>query len=373
MSSPLSKREAMQMALEEARRGEGFVSPNPLVGCVILDRDGRLLARGYHVQVGGDHAEIHALKQIKDSERLDGAQIFVTLEPCAHEGRTPSCAKRLAQLPIRSVTFGITDPNPLVAGEGAEILRRAGKEVHRFDELKDECEELAEIFLANMRFGRPFVAMKVAASIDGQIALDDGRSQWITGAAARKEVLYRRGCYDAVLTGVGTFLQDDPRLDARDPHFENRPNRIVLLDPNGKSLKTLKASKLWSARRPEDIFLVTAESVKCDLPVRHIALALDENGNFDLSDLLERLKTLGIFSIFVESGARTTSLFLNAGLVDRLFLFQAPKILGRGKSWTSGLRIDDLESAIRLENLSIRSFGEDILISARPKFSPAQD
>lgn len=372
MSSPLSKLEAMRMALKEARRGEGFVSPNPLVGCVILDRAGHLLACGHHARVGDDHAEIHALKQVKDLERLDGAQVFVTLEPCAHEGRTPSCAKRLAQLPLRSVTYGITDPNPLVAGEGAEILRRAGIEVCSFDELKDECEELAEIFLANMRFGRPFVALKVAASLDGKIALNDGSSQWITGEAARKEVLYRRGCYDAVLTGVGTFLHDDPRLDARDPRFANRPNRVVLLDPSGKSLESLKASKLWSARRPEDIYLVTTDKVKCDLPVQQIALSLDENGNFDLLDVLERLKASGIFSLFVESGSRTAALFLNAGLVDRLFLFQAPKILGQGKDWTSGLRIDDLDSAIRLENLSVRSFGEDLLISARPKFSPAQ-
>lgn len=373
MSSPLSKLEAMQMALKEARRGEGFVSPNPLVGCVILDRGGRLLARGYHARVGGDHAEIHAVKQVKDPELLDGAQVFVTLEPCAHEGRTPSCAKALGLLPIRSVTYGITDPNPLVAGQGAEILLRAGKEVHRFDELKAECEELAEIFLANIRYGRPFVALKIASSLDGQIALSGGQSQWITGEAARHEVYYRRGCYDAVLTGVGTFLHDDPRLDARDPHFENRPNRVVLLDPEGKSLGTLKDSKLWSVRRPEEIFLVTGLKVKSSLPVQQITLPLNEKGSFDLSELLSRLQSLGIFSVWVESGGETASQFLNAGLVDRLFLFQAPKILGRGKSWTSGLQFGDLESVIQLENLSIRSFGEDVLLSARPKFSPAQD
>src|SRR5262245_40143194 len=143
----LTPKEAMAVAIEEGRKGAGFVSPNPLVGCVILDRNGEFVAKGYHAKIGDLHAETHALQHVADPSRLDGAQFFVTLEPCAHEGRQPSCAKTLAALPIASVTYGLQDPNPKVSGQGVEILRRAGKKVELITELRPELEELAEIFL----------------------------------------------------------------------------------------------------------------------------------------------------------------------------------------------------------------------------------
>lgn len=363
----MQAKEAMALAIEEARKGAGFVSPNPLVGCVILDREFSLLSTGYHAKVGEAHAEINALNQINNPKRLEGAHLFVTLEPCAHEGRTPSCAKALAKLPLASVTFGLVDPNPQVSGKGAEILRKAGIQVHQIRDLQDELEELTEVFLMNMRQRRPFVALKVAASIDGRIALNSGESQWLTGEASRQHVQFLRGCYDAVVTGVNTFLRDNPRLNARDPRFEGRSNRVVLLDPTGKSLAKLKASNLWKVRSPEEITLVTGPQVKCDLPLDHLALPKGSDG-FSLVELLDQLRSRNMHSLWVESGAYTSSHFLKAGLVDRLYLYQAPKILGEGMSWTSALKISSLDKAVRLEQVKFTSFGEDLLTTARLKF-----
>jgi diaminohydroxyphosphoribosylaminopyrimidine deaminase/5-amino-6-(5-phosphoribosylamino)uracil reductase len=189
----LTPNEAMKLAIEEAARGAGFVAPNPLVGCVILSRDGALIGRGHHERIGEGHAEVRALESVADVSQLNAAQVFVTLEPCAHQGRTPSCAEALAKLPIASVTYGLEDPNPLVAGKGAEILRAAGKTVQIFGGLKTELEEACEIFLMNMREKRAFVALKAAASLDGKIALPDGSSQWITGEESRAHVQSLRG------------------------------------------------------------------------------------------------------------------------------------------------------------------------------------
>lgn len=352
------------MAITEGTKGAGFVSPNPLVGCVILDRDRRFLAKGHHARLGDLHAETHALKNVDDPERLRGAHFFVTLEPCAHEGRQPSCAKTLAQLPIASVTYGLRDPNPLVAGKGAEILRQAGIEVHLFSELQEELEELAEIFLMNMRHSRPFVAIKVAASLDGQVALSDGSSQWITAEKARAEVQTLRGQYDCVLTGAGTFLHDDPRLNARDPRFEKKPQRLVILDPSGSILEKLGSSRALTVRRPEDITIVTQKGISVPGPYGHIQLPF-ETGAFALQALLVKLRDRGLGSVFVEAGPHTVSSFLTQRLADRLFLFFAPKIIGRGKSWTAGLEIPELGQAVQLESSKVRPIGEDWLLTGR--------
>ncbi len=362
---PVSPKEAMLLAISEGEKGAGFVSPNPLVGCVILSREGDIISKGYHARVGEAHAEMSALKEIKNQDFLDGAHVFVTLEPCAHEGRTPSCAKALAKLPIASVTYGLEDPNPLVAGQGAAILRAAGKKVTLFNELKSELEELAEIFLLNMRLKRPFVAVKVASSLDGKIALSDGSSQWITGEKSRAYVQYLRGCYDAVLTGVGTFTRDNPRLNSRDPQFANKKQKVILLDPSGKSFSSLAKSKLLQVRSPEDVILVTGP-LGLDAPdgVHKIEIP-DGDGDFDLSALMMALSSLGIFSIMVEAGPYTVSNFLKARLVDRLYLFQAPKILGEGLDWTSGLSLTSLTQAVELRDPTNKAFGSDLLISGR--------
>jgi diaminohydroxyphosphoribosylaminopyrimidine deaminase/5-amino-6-(5-phosphoribosylamino)uracil reductase len=355
----------MLLAIKEGKRGAGFVSPNPLVGCVILDRDGRLLSKGYHARLGEAHAEVNALNQIEDPNRLDGAHVYITLEPCAHEGRTPSCAKTLSHLPIAAVTFGLQDPNPLVSGKGAEILRAAGKKVEVFSELQNELEDLAEIFLTNMKSRRPFVAVKVGASLDGKIALPDGSSQWITGEKSREHVQYLRGCYDAVLTGVGTFLRDNPRLNSRHPSFAQKKQKVILLDPSGKSFSRLKDSNLILMRESGDVTVVTGPlGMVAPAGVNHIEVP-DAEGSFDLQALMGDLGAVGIHSFFVEDGPYTVTSFLRAKLVDRLYLFQAMRILGEGLSWTSSFSIASLTQAIELRNVTHDHFGSDLLISGR--------
>src|SRR5690606_26256776 len=185
--------------------------------CVVLNSKNELLATGRHERFGGDHAEINALKKIKNSDDLKGSKWFVTLEPCAHEGKTPSCAKKLATLPIGEVTYGLKDPNPSVAGQGAKILVDAGIRAHVFNELQDELEELCESFLWNMREQKTFVAIKTATSMDGQIAHRSGESKWITGESARQHSHFLRACFDAIGIGKETVLKDRPALDVRHP------------------------------------------------------------------------------------------------------------------------------------------------------------
>lgn len=352
------------MAVQEGKKGAGYVSPNPLVGCVILDRESRLLAKGYHARVGQAHAEVNALNEVEDPNRLDGAHVFVTLEPCAHEGRTPSCAKALAKLPIASVTYGLQDPNPLVSGQGAAILHAAGIKVELFPGLEEELEELAEIFLTNMRLQRPFVAVKVASSLDGKIALQDGTSQWITGKEAREHVHYLRGCYDAVVTGMGTFERDNPRLDARHAMFAGKKHKVVLLDPQGRSFATLKKSNLASVRAPEDLIVVTGPLGLTAPFGRHLEIP-DRDGSFDMAALMTALFAEGLRSLFVESGAYTASSFLRSGLTDRLYVFMAPKVLGEGLGWTSGFSIGSLAHAPVMKNARAERFGQDFLITGR--------
>lgn len=363
----LTNAEAMRLAIDEGKKGAGFVSPNPLVGCVILDRVGELVAVGHHARVGENHAETNALARIADPAKLQGAHVFVTLEPCAHVGRTPACAKILASLPIASVTYGVHDPNPLVSGQGAAILREAGKQV-QMDScgLERELNELCEIFLLNMRESRPFVAVKVASSLDGQIALKSGESQWITGEESRAYVQYLRGCYDAVLTGLGTFLRDDPRLNSRDQRFAGKPSRAILLDPEGKSFAKLKSSQLFSVRAPEDLIVVTAPLGHKPPVGRHIEIA-DADGSFDLFSLMPALQAEGLHSIFVEAGPYTASQFIRSKMTDRLYLFLAPKLLGDGLSWTSGFSLGTLSHAVEIEDARTQSFGPDLMITGRPR------
>lgn len=359
----LTPKEAMLMAIEEGKKGAGFVSPNPLVGCVILDKHSELIGAGHHARLGGDHAEIAALKAVKNHEGLNGAHVFVTLEPCAHEGRTPSCAKALAKLPIAAVTYGLEDPNPQVAGQGAAILRAAGKSVILFAELQDELEELAEIFLLNMREKRAFAALKVASSLDGKIARADSTSKWITGEESRAHVQFLRGCYDAILIGSGTFLKDDPRLNARHEKFAAKKQKVVLLDPEGASFGRLPGSALMSVRAPEDLLIVSSKTPPASLGVRHLHPVM-KGAQFSLEDCLRRLQAEGIYSIFVEGGGATFTSFVQQAVMDRLYLFVAPKLIGDGLSWYAGPET----SAPRFENPRTERFDSDVLITARTKF-----
>lgn len=373
---PLTPEQAMQLALHEATLGFTRVSPNPPVGAVVLDSQGRFLAAGHHEFYGGPHAEVNALKNLSEEE-LKGAHVFVTLEPCAHQGKTPSCARMMAKLPIAKVTYGLVDPNPLVAGQGAAILKEAGIQAELFSsadprldaEIKLQLEEVCEAFLWNFRYKKVFVAIKMASSLDGQVALKSGESQWITGPESREHVHYLRACYDAVLVGKKTIEFDNPSLNIRHPHITKK-NKVVVIDAEGDLLPKLKTLKLMEMHEAQDvIWCVSAdlreaiEQQKLSHAVHICYVKTEVGGNLDLDHLLAELWQKGLRSVLVEGGALTASSFVDCRLVNRLYLFQAPILMGSGgsRSWTETLRIKSMEDKIRVKNPRFKLFGNDIM------------
>lgn len=335
--------QAMQLAITEALKGAPFVSPNPKVGCVILNIHGELLSKGYHTKFGEPHAEVEALKGLT-REQLTGAHVIVTLEPCAHEGKTSSCAKNLARLPIKKVTFGIIDPNPLVSGQGAQILRAAGIEVEEYQGvLKSEIEEICEEFLWNFRHKKIFVALKVAQSLDGKIALANGESKWITGFDSRQKVHELRAQYDAVLVGKNTVLIDNPSLNVRHSKIQKQ-NKVVVLDRSGEILKKAQNLKIFQMHKSENLFVMQS---------------------YDLETVLNELWQKNIRSLMVEGGAQIYSSFLTQGLAQRLHLFTAPVLLGQGINWTENFDLSDMEKKLELKSVKTQLLGNDQYLTGR--------
>lgn len=355
----LTDDQAMRLAMREARRGAGFVSPNPQVGCVIVDANNRFLSKGFHEVHGGPHAEINALKNLNESD-LDGARLFVTLEPCAHDGKTPSCAKALIQLPIVEVIYGMEDPNPLVSGKGVEIIRQSGKKATHFGKWQEEMEEICEHFLTNFRQKRIFVSLKVAASLDGQLGLKSGESKWITSEKAREHAHYLRATHDVTLVGKNTILTDNPQLNIRHPHFHNKKNKILILDRKAEIISRSDL-RIFHTHQAESIFIAADSSVNLQTKLAQVL------PHKNLKELLTRLWDQGIRSILVEGGAQTISSFISNGLADRLYLFQAPLLLGAksGKSWSEGVNISSMDEKIPLLNPKLTNLGVDWLITGK--------
>jgi diaminohydroxyphosphoribosylaminopyrimidine deaminase / 5-amino-6-(5-phosphoribosylamino)uracil reductase len=369
----LTDDQAMHLAIHEAKKGAGFVSPNPQVGCVILDNQSRFVSMGHHKMFGGPHAEAIAIEGVNKDD-LKGARVFVTLEPCAHQGKTPSCAKMLTTLPIAEVIYGLIDPNPLVSGKGAKILEDAGIRTTLFGRANEELEELSEHFLVNQRSKRPFVSVKVATSLDGQMALQNGESQWITCERSREYSHYLRGIHDATMIGKGTLFTDNPQLSIRHPRFINKSNKVIVLDELGESL-TRTDLRVFSLHKPENIFvvvgpLVDPELIKKSRSQAHVLSVKLFNNQPDLLDLnqtLSQLWDLGLRSIFVEGGVAVISSFISQMKADRLYLFQAPVLLGAksGKAWTSQVSINNMSDRISLKFPRLRKIDSDILITGK--------
>lgn len=370
----ISPTDAMRLALSEGAKGAGFVSPNPLVGCVIVDGDHRFLSSGYHKKVGLDHAEIDALKNLGDPAKVAGGHIYVTLEPCAHQGRTGSCARALAPLKPASVTYAVEDPNPLVAGQGALILREAGvscellsarTDVTEKDlaELTAQAEELAEIFLHNFRTKEPFVAVKVASSLDGKMAFHSGESKWITGDLSREHVQLLRARYDAVAVGLNTFIADNPSLNVRHASYPGFVNKAVVFDPEGKSLSAMASSNLLAVRPPENVCVVVDAKLSVENPsgVRVLKVPMFEDKVFRTDELFAALRAEGIHSLMVEGGAHAYATFFSRSRVQRLHAFIAPILMGgkHGLSWTSLFGGESMKERIVLKRVCRRSFGPD--------------
>ena len=364
----ISSNQAMRLAIAEAKKGHGWVSPNPVVGCVILSRDGYLVSVGYHKKLGGPHAEVEALRAVKDPALLEGAHVFVTLEPCSHYGRTPPCAEALSKLPLSEVTFGLLDPNPKVSGRGAERVRSAGIKCTQFTgdkEIERELQDLAEIFLYNQRQQKTFVSLKVATSLDGRMTMKSGESKWITGEVARSFSHHLRAQYDAVLIGKRTFLEDDPSLNIRLPGFEGYQNTVVIIDPRGECSPRLKSSKLAETRPLEKIWIATYEDVPAGPHVLHVRK--NASGKMDLSHLLELLWQKDVKSVFVEGGAHTFAAFLEKQLVQRLHLFMAPTLIGgsHGVSWTEHFGSDQFSERRMTSDLTPVHLGRDLYFALK--------
>lgn len=361
----------MQKALDLAERGAGYVSPNPLVGCVIVSDDDRLLGEGYHERYGENHAEINALESVKDRSNLIDATVYVTLEPCSHEGKTPPCAKTLGDYPLKRVVVAMKDPNPEVNGDGIEYLRDQNIEVD-VGLYEDKVREQNEFFLHHITFAEPFVTLKIAQTADGYIAAPDGHAEWISGDESRKRVHRWRSRYDAVMVGRNTAENDNPRLTVR--HVEGRqPQRIVI---DGKYALP-EDLNLFSDQYEENTIVITHETANRSgdqdpmLDIlksnyfRGQTLTVPEyNGHSDLKEAMKALYNQNITSVLVEGGQNLSTALLKRNLVDKLELFVAPKLLGGGTRSVLGLDIHHVDEALQLYDVSWEQVGDDMLMSA---------
>ena len=351
---------AIKKCLTSAIRAEGKVSPNPLVGAVVFDREGKFVTFGYHERYGEAHAEVNAIKAAGD--KTQGGMLVVNLEPCSHWGKTPPCVDAIIQAGFKKVVIGMLDPNPKVNGNGVKKLREAGIEVE-IGILQDKCEKLNEVFIKNQKYNKPFIAIKTATTLDGKIATCTQDSKWITSEKSRQYVHKLRNKYDAVLTSSNTVLADNPQMTCRMDKGKN-PIRIIL----DKNLRTDFSQKIYE-NNCDKIFVVIDENltnpptapdhieyIKCPLKDSHLDL------NFVVNTLFEK----GVMSILIEAGGILNGAFVKENLVDKLYHFQAPKIIGdnNAKSWIEGFSTEKLSDCNVLEIYKTRFLDPDIYTEA---------
>ena len=352
----------MRRALALAEGGRYTAAPNPLVGCVLV-RGGQLVGQGFHRRAGEGHAEVLALAEA--GPRAAGATAYVTLEPCAHHGRTPPCAQALIGAGVARVVAAMADPNPRVAGQGLAQLRAAGVAVD-CGVLADQAAALNPGFLKRMASGRPYVRVKMAQSLDGRSALADGASRWITGPAARADVQRWRARSQAIVTGVGTVLADDPQLTVRDVPDAPQPLRVVL----DSRLRTPPTARLL--REPGATLIATVDAGAAPaaalsaVGAQLIALPATAHG-VDLGALLDALGRRECNEVLVEAGPRLAGAFLSAGLADELIVYIAPHLLGHGARPACELpAITRMADRLDLTPLDVLSFGPDLRLRLRP-------
>ncbi|MCX7912196.1 MAG: bifunctional diaminohydroxyphosphoribosylaminopyrimidine deaminase/5-amino-6-(5-phosphoribosylamino)uracil reductase RibD [Dehalococcoidales bacterium] len=352
--------EFMRLALGLARRGLGFVSPNPMVGAVIV-RDGRIIARGYHHYFGGDHAEVDALKHATEDVR--GATLYVTLEPCRHWGKTPPCTDAIIRSNIARVVVGMLDPFPQMQGRSIELLNRAGIAT-TVGVLEEACRTLNEPYLKWVTTGIPYVTVKWAQTLDGKIALASGVSRWISSPPSLRLAHRLRATHDAVLVGIGTVLADDPQLTVRLVKGRN-PVRIVL----DSHLRIPPTARVLADQDKARTIVVTTPSapperisVLVERGVEVLTVPAERPGRVDLGALLKTLGARQISSVLVEGGAGIITSFL--GLADRTIAIIAPKLVGRGKDVAGVLEVDNLDRATGLTFRRVYRSGDDVVLEA---------
>lgn len=349
----------MRRAIELAKGGIGFVNPNPLVGAVIV-KNGKIIGEGFHERYGQLHAERNALKNCTES--CEGADMYVTLEPCCHYGKNPPCTEAVTESGIKRVFVGSFDPNPLVAGKGIEILRNHGIEVVE-NFLREECDALNDIFFHYITTKTPYVIMKTAVTADGKIAAVTGDSKWITNEKSRAHTHETRKRVSAILVGVNTVIADDPMLNCRAENPSN-PIRIVC-DSN---LRIPLTSKIVQTARDIPTYIAciggdTEKITALENMGAHIVKTQSKDGHTDLADLMKKLGEMQIDSVLIEGGGEIHASALKSGIVNKLELYIAPKIIGGdGKNAVAPLGITLMRDAVQLKNPQISRFDDDILI-----------
>jgi len=349
----------MKRAVSLARRGAGLVSPNPMVGSVIV-RSGKIIGEGWHEKFGANHAEINAIENA--SGPVKGATLYVTLEPCSHHGKTPPCVGRIINEGLAKVVIGAGDPNPLVSGRGIKALEKSGVRTS-VGVLESECTELNEKFFKYMRSGMPFVTLKIAQSLDGRIAASTGDSRWISSTDSRKMAHRERGLHDAVMVGIGTVIQDDPELTVRLARGRN-PLRVVL----DSGLRVPFGARLLDQSAAKTLVACSSRHDKAKfakLRAMGIEVIVSGDESVDHVKLLRVLAARNISSVLVEGGAGLYTAFLRANLADRVLAFVAPKIIGKGIEAFGELGTLKIADSRMLEIRKLMRRGPDIVVDAR--------
>ncbi|OGA45546.1 MAG: riboflavin biosynthesis protein RibD [Betaproteobacteria bacterium RIFCSPLOWO2_12_FULL_63_13] len=360
MSDPDTDREFMSRAIALAERGLYTTTPNPRVGCVIV-RDGTVVGKGWHEAAGKPHAEIHALREAGIAAK--GATMYVSLEPCSHHGRTPPCADAVVGAGLARVVAAMQDPNPVVAGAGFARLRDAGIEVtHGL--MQDEAHEINVGYVTRMAHGRPWVRMKVAATLDGRTALANGQSQWITGEAARRDGHHFRARACAVLTGIGTVRDDDPQLSVRFVETPRQPLKVLIdsrleVSPDARLFDGGNALVVAAREDPARSEALRARGAE-------VIVIPNAAGKTDLPQVLAELARRGINEVHVEAGVRLNGSLLRERCVDELLIYLAPSLIGdTGLGMFSLPELQDLEQRLRLSVCDLTRIGDDIRVIAR--------
>lgn len=360
----------MKRALTLAKKGLGKTSPNPAVGCVIV-KNGTIVGEGWHKRAGGHHAEVHALEMAGDMAQ--GADVYVTLEPCSHTGKTPPCSDALIKAGVKRVVAAMSDPNPQVNGGGLQALQQAGIET-LCGVLEKECRAINGPFLKSITTGTPYVTYKCAMTLDGKIASVTGDSRWISGEASRKIVHRMRAANDAIMVGVDTIIADNPQLTVR--HVKGRDPLRIIVDSR---LRTPESVAVLSGALAEGTMIATTET-NPKVHARYlksgarILVCRSENGKVDLNDLWNKLGDLGIHTLLLEGGSRLAGEALKLGLIDQCSFFYAPKVIGSdGFSSFTITGVTDMAHAIKFRDLSMRRIGTDIMVTAYPENTCLQD
>ena len=356
----------MRMALSLALRGTGHTSPNPRVGCVIV-KDDKVIGKGWHKKYRCSHAEVNAVEDSKCS--IEGSTVYINLEPCSHYGNTPPCADMIAKHRPSRVVIGMLDINPLVSGKGAALLKEQGIEVS-VGVLEDECKWINRGFIRRMASGRPWVTLKCGVSLDGCLSLKNGASKWITSSYARGKAHLLRAENDALITGVGTILFDNPKFTVRECDGIT-PIRVVL----DRTLKTPPSSAILDCDSDTEVLFFVSPGV-LENKIQAIrnkgaeVLEIDKGFASDEDGILRLLSSRGINYEMIESGSSVIGSFIKEGLVDEFCLFMSSKLLGSGVSFTEKIKIDNINDAITVKNVTVSVSGDDMCVRGIFSCSP---